>query len=67
MIKMIPVSSGHIESIGYDADQDLMVVRFSSGAEYVYSNVSFDTFESIREASSVGSALARSGLKGVRL
>ena len=62
-----PVSSGHIESIGYDPDQELMVVRFKSGDEYAYNNVSFDQFESIREAPSVGSALHRSGLRGNKL
>lgn len=60
-----PVNSGHIESMGWD--DELMVVRFKSGDEYAYNNVSFDQFESIREAPSVGSALSRSGLRGNKL
>lgn len=60
-----PVSSGHIEAMGWE--DDTMVVRFKGGAEYAYSNVSFDQYENIKEAGSVGSALARSGLKGSRI
>lgn len=67
MLNLEPVSSGHIEAIGYEEDNETMVVRFKGGAEYAYSNVSFDTYESIKDAGSVGSALARSGLKGQRL
>ncbi len=67
MVEMNPVSSGHIESIGYDADQELMVVRFKSGEEYAYNNVSYDTFKAIEEAPSIGSALHRAGLRGNKL
>lgn len=57
-----PVSSGHIEAMGWE--DDTMMIRFKTGAEYMYNNVSFDTYESIKEAPSVGSALARSGVRG---
>lgn len=56
------VESGHIEAIGWE--NETMMVRFKNGSEYLYSDVSFDTYESIKEASSVGAALSRSGLKG---
>lgn len=60
-----PVSSGHIEAMGWE--EDTMVVRFKGGAEYAYADVSFDTFSSIKEADSVGRALHKSGLKGNRI
>lgn len=67
MVEMHPVNSGHIEAMGYDGSSDIMVVRFKGGAEYAYSDVSYDTFQSIKEAGSVGYALSRSGLKGRRI
>lgn len=66
-MEMQPVSSGHIEAMGYEESNETMVVRFKGGAEYAYSNVSFSQYESIKEAGSVGEALSRSGLRGSRL
>lgn len=62
MLNLVSVESGHIEAMGWE--DDTMIVRFKTGAEYMYNNVSFDTYESIKEAPSVGSALARCGIKG---
>lgn len=65
MIQMESVSSGHIEAMGWE--EGTMVIRFKGGAEYAYTDVSFDTFRSIKESDSVGKALHRSGLKGSRI
>lgn len=63
-MEMITVDSTAVAAIGYDDSQDLMVVRYKNGSEYVFNNVSYDTFNHIKEASSIGRALAQSGLKG---
>ena len=67
IMEMHLVSSGHIEAMGYEEENETMVVRFKGGAEYAYHGVSYDTYTSIKEAGSVGAALQRSGLQGVRL
>jgi len=67
MIQIESVSSGHISAVGYDLEDETMVVRFQNGDEYAYSGVPFDTYESIKEAPSVGRALNASGYKGCKL
>jgi hypothetical protein len=62
-----PVESGHIAAMGYEEDNETMLIRFKSGDEYAYHNVPFDTYQSIKEAPSVGRALSQSGLKGVKI
>lgn len=64
-MEMHSVSSGHVEAIGWD--DDVMVVRFRGGAEYAYPNVSFDTYESIKDAPSIGKALNGCGVKGQKI
>ena len=59
-----PVSSGHIEAMGWEEENETMVVRFKSGKSYVYPNISFDTFESIKESPSIGKALNALGITG---
>jgi len=62
-----PVNSGHIEAMAYDADNEQMLVRFKSGDEYAYHGISFDTYESIKEAPSVGKALNACGVRGNKI
>lgn len=62
MVEMHPVSSGHIEAIGWE--DDVMIVKFKGGPEYAYHGISFDTYESIKEAPNVGKALNSCGVKG---
>jgi hypothetical protein len=48
------VESSNIESLAHDANA--MYVRFKGGAIYQYENVSRETYESVRDADSVGGA-----------
>lgn len=58
-VEMIQVSSSNVESIGYDEQQQILYVRFLSGALYIYKGVNVYEFESLRDAPSVGSYLNR--------
>ena len=65
-IKMIPVDSTQIHSIGHDPDSNTLAVRFSHGNTlYHYAGVSPEKFEALRNADSVGSHLGKH-IKGVR-
>ena len=48
------VESSNINMVGYDKDTQELHVKFSSGSEYVYSNVPEDVFNEFKDASSVG-------------
>lgn len=63
-MELEPVSSGHIAAMGWQ--DDTMIVKFKSGDEYAYHNISFDTYQSILEAPSVGKALNACGVRGVK-
>lgn len=39
MMRLIPMTSSQIVSVGYDADVDTLVVQFSNGDFYQYDNV----------------------------
>lgn len=56
-MKMIPVSSTNISSIGYEGTT--LYVRFHSGGLYAYYNVPKDVYSGLMSASSHGSYLAR--------
>lgn len=60
-----PVNSGHIEALAYE--DDTMYVKFRNGSEYAYHGVDRTEYEIIRFASSVGSALAKSGFRGMKV
>lgn len=57
MTTMHDVKSGQIESIGHTGDT--LIVRFKNGGTYHYHGVSAETFDSMKEAKSVGSFLHR--------
>jgi hypothetical protein len=57
------VESGHIDAVGWD--DGVMIVRFKNGTDYAY-NIGEDDYLKIKDASSVGSALARCGVRGQR-
>ena len=59
MPEMEYVDSTNIEAIGYDVDAQVLHVRFTSGREYVYSDVPDWVFEGFRNADSKGSYLNR--------
>ncbi len=51
------VESSNIAQIGYDAGTWELMVRFNSGAEYVYSNVPDSVFTGFLDADSKGKFL----------
>lgn len=52
------VSSSQVDVIGWE--NDILVVRFKTGAVYLYSKVPYSLFESLLSAGSVGHALNES-------
>lgn len=56
---MIPVDSSNVESVGYDEDEQILYVRFLTGATYIYKGVNNYEFEGLVSAPSVGSYLHR--------
>ena len=57
-IRMIPVISSNVESIGYDAGTQTLRVEFKGGRIYEYSDVPQEKWEGLN-ATSVGSYLHR--------
>lgn len=55
-MKMNPVSSSHINTIGYDEETKTMRVEYTQ-ATYEYSNVPKEAYEQIMSADSKGRAL----------
>ena len=53
------VDSSNIERIGYDANSNTLRVEFKSNRTYDYSNVPENIFNDLKNASSVGSYLAK--------
>ena len=53
------VDSSNIERIGYDANSNTLRVEFKSNRTYDYSNVPENVFNDLKNASSVGSYLAK--------
>jgi hypothetical protein len=58
-IEMYPVSSSNITEVGYDSQNETVLVRFVNNTLYVYKGVNEVTFEELRTAASVGSYLNR--------
>ena len=58
-IEMIPVSSSNVLSVGYDANNQIVHVRFLNGSEYIYKGVPQHEFDGLLSAPSVGSYLHR--------
>jgi len=53
-MERIPVSSSNISAIGYDADNQILEVEFTTGAVYSYSGVSSDEYEGFMSSDSKG-------------
>jgi hypothetical protein len=54
-IKMIPVDSAQIESIGYDSNERVLAVRFNYKRRlYYYLDVPEEAFQEFLSASSIG-------------
>lgn len=56
-IKMIPVKSSNVASIGYDEKTRTLRVEFLSGREYDYGAVRPEEWEGLKESASVGKYL----------
>lgn len=53
-IEMIPVESTSIAAWGYDAADEILVIRFVNGTRYRYASVPADVAEGFQTAESVG-------------
>jgi hypothetical protein len=60
----VPVASSNIASVGYDREQKVLGVRFSSGATYLYTGVPEEVHADFMDAASLGSFFA-DNIKGV--
>lgn len=52
-----PVVSSNVDAVGYDEKDQIVYVRFTTGAIYAYKGVPQHEFENLRTAASVGSYL----------
>jgi len=57
--EMIPVTSSNIESVGYDAENEMVYVQFLNGSTYTYKGVPQHEFENLLYAPSLGSYMHR--------
>ncbi|MEG5060050.1 KTSC domain-containing protein [Microcoleus sp. A2-C5] len=53
-IAMIPVDSAMASAIGYNEEEQVLQIEFSSGSVYQYSHVEPEIWESLQEADSTG-------------
>ena len=58
-MKMIPVSSSMILSIGYDEELMSLRVIFLDNSAYEYQGVSYEIYQSLLQAPSIGSYFSR--------
>lgn len=54
-MRMEPVSSSQVAALGWE--NDVLVVRFTTGAVYAYSNVPYTVYQEVKNAPSIGHAL----------
>ncbi|MCC7553993.1 MAG: KTSC domain-containing protein [Methanobacteriaceae archaeon] len=54
-MKMKPVSSSNLNSVGYESSSKKLRIEFHSGGLYEYSGVPSSTYDSLMSASSKGS------------
>lgn len=59
MPEMIPVSSSNVAEVGYDADNQILYVKFLNQSTYIYKGVPEYEFENLKNAPSIGSYLHR--------
>lgn len=53
-MERMPVSSSHLESVGYDANSATLDIEFKNGSLYRYYNVPQFEFDQLMSASSPG-------------
>jgi hypothetical protein len=56
-IEMYPVSSSNVSEVGYDTQNEIVLVRFLNNTLYAYKGVSETIFEELKIAASIGSYL----------
>jgi hypothetical protein len=54
-----PVSSGNLQSVGYDPNSQILEVEFNSGSIYQYTGVPGSVYQGLMGASSHGSYFAQ--------
>lgn len=57
MTEMQPVDSSNIDSVGYDAENKRLTIRFRTGKTYHYNGVDSGTFDEFMKAESKGKFL----------
>lgn len=62
--EMTIVSSSNVESVGYEANTEILYVRFLNGSLYEYKNVPIMVYEQLLNAPSIGSYMHRN-IKGI--
>jgi hypothetical protein len=55
-VTMVPVQSTNIQAVGFDLERSILVVQFSAGKTYEYSNVTAGVYMQLAIADSIGSA-----------
>jgi KTSC domain len=63
-MEMIPVSSSNIAAVGYDEDNQTLLIEFNNGTNYQYFDVPERIFIELRDAGSIGAYFA-SNVKGI--
>lgn len=58
-IEMYQVSSSNVAEVGYDTQNETVLIRFLNNALYAYKEVNEITFEELKTAQSVGSYFNR--------
>ena len=58
-IEMYPVSSSNIAEVGYNSQNEIVLVRFLNNTLYAYKGVNEIVFEELKTAPSVGSYINR--------
>lgn len=68
-MKLTPVKSSNIDSVGYDPTRQAMRVKFKNGGMYEHSDVSARDHQALVSAPSIGSHYAKhhSGKKHTKL
>ena len=53
-MERVPVTSSHIQSIGYDSDSQTLEIEFNSGHVYNYFNVPQEEYDAMMHSDSKG-------------
>jgi hypothetical protein len=59
MVDMVAVQSSTVDSIGWDADAQELVVQFKNGSQYVYPDAGEGAYHDLLSSNSPGSYINR--------